>query len=352
MLWNFIPGSRIYSDAFRVGPEAPVPRKIRGTERFDVNLSLPDFHRYGYSNLLNTTTRGHLAEYIVAQAAGVDTNRARMEWHPYHLLTTGGVKIEVKSSAYVQAWQQPKSLTETSIRFSIAQSRAGEAQTGVYAAEFKRQADLYVFALYEPKDKKDNANFLDTQHWRFWVLLAAELDEKCGTQRSLGLERLKGMAGPGVRFEDLGALLQAKALVAVPGSLSSAYVTADFWVSEYPHNFMFHVGEPSKPLQTLLWDYSLPSAHFITACNPHSEKLSRAENEAALGHLRKRLQTLGAAAVLTGAGEDPLGTRPPEAGFLVLGLSLETGQQLARDFGQEAIVVVDQGQAPRLEWVK
>ena len=55
-----------------------------------------EFHAWAYDDLLTNTTRGVLAEYIVATALGiVDTKR--VEWDK-HDLEVDGIGVEVKAA--------------------------------------------------------------------------------------------------------------------------------------------------------------------------------------------------------------------------------------------------------------
>lgn len=78
-----------------------------GKEQFcydgkSLNISLLNFWQWCDSDLLNNALRGHLAEFIVATAVEADLSLIRNEWVEYDLLTPEGIKIEVKSAAYVQ----------------------------------------------------------------------------------------------------------------------------------------------------------------------------------------------------------------------------------------------------------
>ena len=66
-----------------------------------------DFWSWNQSNLLENLTRGILAEFIVKEALNIQ-NEIRTEWEPYDFKTEGGIKIEVKSSSYIQSWEQKK----------------------------------------------------------------------------------------------------------------------------------------------------------------------------------------------------------------------------------------------------
>ena len=77
-------------------------------------LNKQDFLDWAYDDLFTNTTRGVLAEYIVATALGITKTRRR-EWDQYDL-QFGDVGVEVKSAAYVQAWKQAR---PSKITFSI-----------------------------------------------------------------------------------------------------------------------------------------------------------------------------------------------------------------------------------------
>ena len=50
----------------------------------EVIINRNDFYEWAYSDLLVNNQRGHLAEFIVATALGVDSQK-RSEWDPYDL---------------------------------------------------------------------------------------------------------------------------------------------------------------------------------------------------------------------------------------------------------------------------
>ena len=88
-------------------PQLKAGRKT-GEEKFRVGgtefgTSLLDFWRWSASDLVSNATRGVLAEYIVATALGL-ADGVRREWDAFDLLTKDGVRVEVKSAAYLQSW--------------------------------------------------------------------------------------------------------------------------------------------------------------------------------------------------------------------------------------------------------
>ena len=68
------------------------------------HLDKQEFLAWAYDDLLTNTTRGVLAEYIVATALGI-RGTTRIEWDRYDL-QIDGIGVEVKSAAYVQTWEQ------------------------------------------------------------------------------------------------------------------------------------------------------------------------------------------------------------------------------------------------------
>lgn len=65
------------------------------------------FWNWAFSDFLSNALRGVLAEYIIAHALDC-TEKLRNQWNEYDLETKSDIKIEVKSSAYLQAWSQKK----------------------------------------------------------------------------------------------------------------------------------------------------------------------------------------------------------------------------------------------------
>ncbi len=76
-----------------------------GDQHLDGDLL--DFWEWSTSDILSNATRGVLAEHIVAQAVGINTKEeVRDEWANFDLQTPSGIKIEVKSAAFLQSWHQ------------------------------------------------------------------------------------------------------------------------------------------------------------------------------------------------------------------------------------------------------
>lgn len=153
-----------------------------------------DFWRYAMPDLRANTTRGLLAEFLVHRAVGARERNA--DWESYDVLAPGGLRIEVKTSAYLQAWGQPRL---SDIRFSRLRSRTWTSDTG-NAAEASYNADVYVFALHTAHTHADY-DPLDIGQWHFHVAPRAAI-EALG-QSSLGLAAVRRICGDPVRYEDL-----------------------------------------------------------------------------------------------------------------------------------------------------
>ena len=73
----------------------------------NTSINVLSFWQWSSSDLLTNVIRGKLAEFIVASSIDLIDNE-REEWDAYDLITEKGLKIEIKSSAYIQSWDQSK----------------------------------------------------------------------------------------------------------------------------------------------------------------------------------------------------------------------------------------------------
>ena len=175
------------------------------TEGRPASFELLEFWRWSVSDLVSNATRGRLAEFIVAKALDIDTTVPRDEWQAHDLTTPSGLKVEVKSAAYVQSWVQR---TLSLISFSIKKTRAWSADTNRQSKVSTRQADAYVFALLAHTDKA-TINPLDLDQWQFFVLSSAEIDAYPRSDSSITLKSLQKLCSP-VSFGGIkGALSDA-----------------------------------------------------------------------------------------------------------------------------------------------
>lgn len=182
-----------------------MPNRRRGDENimFDgmaTGYHLSDFWEWSSSDLLNNTLRGAFCEFIVAAALDLDLSSSRTDWTPWDLtaphqwrdgdILKDEVHIEVKSSSYLQAWEQSKL---SNIVFSIRPTLAWDAISG-YGNEVQRQSDVYIFCLYAVTDRAQ-ADPLILDGWQFYVIPTRTLDSICGGQKTISLRSLERL-GP------------------------------------------------------------------------------------------------------------------------------------------------------------
>lgn len=175
----------------------------RGNESFHrsgrpLGFDIVDFWQWSASGFLGNAQRGVLAEYLVAKALGA-ANGLRTGWDPFDLTTSDGVKVEVKSAAYIQNWHQER---HSRISFGIGGARAWDSRTNVMAPDTRRHADVYVFCLLHHLDQT-TAEPMDLDHWTFYVLPASVLNEKCPNQKTTGLPGLLYLGAVETPYEQL-----------------------------------------------------------------------------------------------------------------------------------------------------
>ncbi|RNI32244.1 hypothetical protein EFA69_02645 [Rufibacter immobilis] len=176
---------------------------------------LLDFWQWSMSDLLNNTSRGRLAEYIVATALGV-SDKVRVEWDAYDLIAQNGSKIEIKSSAYIQSWHIGKL---SSICFDIRPTVEWNIKTRKYEGEAKRRSDFYVFSLLHHRDK-ETVNPLDLDQWTFFILPTSVLDEKVPFQKKIALSSLKGLGPEECKYGQIKQVLDRLIVIDSKESLS------------------------------------------------------------------------------------------------------------------------------------
>ena len=170
------------------------PETQSGSEPFKdgeetLGFTLQDYWRWSGSELMSNVTRGVMAEYLVARALEC-TQEPREEWGECDVVLPRGRTVEVKSSAYIQSWEQQD---YTTISFVIAKKKsAWNPKTGKYRPldPPERIADVYVFCLLKHKCQ-ETINPLDVMQWDFFVVPRSKLDEDdWKDSKSIGLNSL------------------------------------------------------------------------------------------------------------------------------------------------------------------
>ena len=166
--------------------------KKSGKEKFkslDKEICLRDFWSWAFSDLVSNASRGVLAEFIVASALDI-TSGIRDEWDDKDLVVeVDGIEItiEVKSSAYIQSWEQEDFYK---IDFDIK----------------KRKCDVYVFCALAEKDREKIDPPLDVAKWKFYVMSTRMLDERVPGQKKIRLSVMPKKLKPDLiesKYKDL-----------------------------------------------------------------------------------------------------------------------------------------------------
>jgi hypothetical protein len=200
------------NDQQNMGLPVLPPCRLTGTEplhrnRENLLLTVLDFWQWSASDFLSNLTRGRLAEFIVAHALDIDVRTGvRNEWDAFDLITRSGVKVEVKSSAYLQSWHQ-KQLSAISWR--LGPTRSWDAATNVFSPDLRWNADVYVLALFEQQEK-ELVDPLDVMRWRFFVVSVRSLQHR-SEKHVLTLRAVKALVGDGVGYDALAKAVEEAA---------------------------------------------------------------------------------------------------------------------------------------------
>jgi hypothetical protein len=94
-----------------------------------------------------------------------------------------GVKVEVKSAAYLPACFQTKL---SPLSFLTLTTHAFDTNSGQQALEAMRLADVYVFALLAHQDNS-TIDPMNLDQWKFWVVATSELSARTRSQYGIRL---------------------------------------------------------------------------------------------------------------------------------------------------------------------
>ena len=187
--------------------------QLTGNEEFTLHgknagITVMDFWRWAFSDLIDNTQRGIMAEFLVYSSLKSELpsrTQMRTNWFPFDVTSPSGRRIEVKSAAYIQAWT-PENLF-AQIRFNIGKKLAWDNATATSATVAKRNCDLYIFCLFTAKTK--DISLLDLNYWDFYVLPTSVLDQKIPDQKSISLSSLLKLEPVKTDYSGLGAVIES-----------------------------------------------------------------------------------------------------------------------------------------------
>lgn len=161
-----------------------------GSDAFTYNkqemlFELKDFWEYYASDILESSIRGGIAEFIITKA--LNTNNVMSGWTPFDVMYRA-YRIEVKSSSYVHSTTTNR-LTKPS--FSISKHQVYLDETKWTAP--KRNSDYYIFALLSCKDVK-TADPMKLEQWEFYIVPTKYLDEHYDSSKSISLSVVQSIS--------------------------------------------------------------------------------------------------------------------------------------------------------------
>jgi hypothetical protein len=180
-------------DEWLVPPPATL---LAGCEKFvGSSATVQDFWRFALGDLRMNNARGYLAEFIVAQALGLSDAR-RVEWDAYDILWDD-ITIEVKSSAYLQSWDQRR---RSKIVFSGLKGTRFHARHGYDPAGKRFNAMVYVFCVHTAT-AHESYEQLDLGQWDVYVVPRRKLQEL--NQTTAGLATVQRLSNGPIRLAGL-----------------------------------------------------------------------------------------------------------------------------------------------------
>ena len=145
--------------------------------------------------IMNNVDRGDYVECMIVTALGADWRLTWADkwvwaaWDCEH--APSGTRLEVKQAAARQSWDGEPLPPGRNASFDIAPRTGHWTRENEWVDSPGRQAHLYVFAWHGRSDER--ADQRDPEQWRFFVLAEQDLPRN---QKSIGLARLKELAGP------------------------------------------------------------------------------------------------------------------------------------------------------------
>lgn len=139
------------------------------------------------SRLVTNSSRGLIAEAIVATVLCPEWRWCSEDYHRCDFTHPSGAQLEVKQSAASQSW---KSKAPTIARWDVG-ARKGYWESETYVARPGRNAEIYVLA-WHPIADREQADHRDPAQWQFFVVQADALPPV----RTLSMAGVAALATP------------------------------------------------------------------------------------------------------------------------------------------------------------
>lgn len=130
----------------------------------------------------------------------------RVSMDAYDLLSPDGIRVEVKSSAYIQAWESEH---PARISFRIAPAKSLDA-SGNYSAnsQYCRHSDVYVFCVWTAMSRERTYLFI----YGFYVIATKTLDQKVPNQKTITFQSLLSLHPRKVDYFGLYEAIRSEAM--------------------------------------------------------------------------------------------------------------------------------------------
>lgn len=174
---------------------------VFGYERIQ-GATVQEFWQWAFGDLCDDDVKGIYAEWLVHKLLEIKSSR-RVSWANSDLITPGGTRIEVKSTAHWQTWKflnergemelVPKYVPregDRGIRFASLAARDSTSVDWSKDPTFK--SDLYVFA-FQSERTIAKWNALDLSQWEFFLVAAEKLRDL--KWKSISLTTLRSQFG-------------------------------------------------------------------------------------------------------------------------------------------------------------
>lgn len=157
-----------------------------------------DFWKFHYSNVYSL--HGEIAEFVVARALGV-TEAQNTEYWTLWDTTYRNKRIEVKATAYFHLWNENGKISKQRT-FGITMANGSYDADKSGNNELCRQNDIYVFCL-NTGDTKESSNPLNLNHWEFYIVPTAVINEKCGNNKTISLGKIKNLGFSAKHYDEI-----------------------------------------------------------------------------------------------------------------------------------------------------
>ena len=178
--------------------------KMTGKEKFELDgkslgFDFKDFWEFQYSNIYNMQET--IAEFLVAKALGLDDSYNTGYWTLFDVFYRD-TRIEVKQTSYYHPWNEGGKVSQIRT-FGITKANSNYEGNGG-ENKYERQNDIYIFCL-NTGDTKETSYPLNLNNWEFYIVPTAFINEHCGNNKTISLNRIRNFGFRAFRFDEIKA---------------------------------------------------------------------------------------------------------------------------------------------------